>query len=81
MDKKLQVFAVFRIHEETAPFDADHVAVKEILPRLDEAEREVERLNRLNSVKGCRYFWQATRFFPNGRKAISREQTKLKLVK
>jgi len=36
--------------------------VKQVVSSQEIAEREVERLTRLNSEKGCRYFWQATRF-------------------
>jgi hypothetical protein len=35
--------------------------VKEVLLSQERAEAEVERLNKLNSEKGCRYFWQYTR--------------------
>ena len=42
------------------------VTVKEVVLDLGEAEREVERLNRLNASKGCRYFWQHTRLFADG---------------
>ena len=37
------------------------VTVKEVLLSQERAEAEVERLNKLNSEKGCRYFWQYTR--------------------
>jgi hypothetical protein len=42
------------------------VTIKEVVLDLGEAEREVERLNRLNESKGCRYFWQGTRLFTDG---------------
>ena len=44
-----------------------YVTVKEILPSLEEAEQEVERLTALNADKGCVYFAQTTRFFAGGR--------------
>lgn len=44
-----------------------YITVKEILPTLDDAEREVQRLNALNAEKGCTYFWQVTRYFKDGR--------------
>ena len=44
-----------------------HVTVKEILPTLEEAQREVERLTALNEGKDCVYFFQFTRVFPDGR--------------
>jgi hypothetical protein len=43
------------------PFE-DKVTVKQIVSTKDIAEREVERLTRINATKGCRYFWQTTRF-------------------
>jgi hypothetical protein len=46
----------------------DAVTVKEILPGMVEAEIEVERLNKLNASKDARYFWQATTYYPEGRK-------------
>lgn len=42
------------------------VTVKEVVLSVDEAKREVERLNRLNESKGCRYYWQSTRVFLDG---------------
>jgi hypothetical protein len=42
------------------------VTIKEVVLDQDEAERAVERLNRLNESKGCRYFWQGTRLFAEG---------------
>jgi len=65
MYQKVAVFAVVRVD------DACHVeaaiTVKEILPTMEEAVKEVERLNKLNQDKGAYYFWQATRYFPLGR--------------
>jgi hypothetical protein len=64
MRSKQQVFAVIRIdefHEATTPIE-HKVTVKEVVGTQELAEREVERLMRLNADKGCRYFWQATRF-------------------
>jgi hypothetical protein len=43
------------------------ITVKEVLPTLEDAEREVQRLNALNAEKGCTYLWQVTRFFREGR--------------
>jgi hypothetical protein len=64
MGAKVQVYAVVRIDEYLS--GADAITVKEILPTIEQADREVERLNRLNSDKGSYYFWQATRYFPRG---------------
>ena len=79
MDKKFQVFAVIRVDSEIASLE-DAITVKEILSNANEAEIEVERLNKLNATKGARYFFQATRYFPNGRKSSLKGQTKIKLV-
>jgi hypothetical protein len=55
-------FAVVRVDEYLPPKTAitDRISVKEIVSTLDEAEREVARLNELNADKGCLYFWQHT---------------------
>jgi hypothetical protein len=37
------------------------VTVKEILLDRERAEVEVDRLNKVNANKRCRYFWQYTR--------------------
>ena len=65
MRAKFQVYAVIRIDEYSSIRDS--ITVKEILPTMEQAEKEVERLNRLDGDKGCYYFWQATRYFPEGR--------------
>ena len=68
MEKKLPVFAVIRIDTEVCWTLEDAVYVTAILPSQDEAKREVDRLNKLNAAKGVRYSWQATRYYPEGRK-------------
>jgi hypothetical protein len=65
MDTKVQVYAVVRVDEFSSVKDS--ISVKEILPTMEQAEKEVERLNRLNRDRGSYYFWQATRYFPEGR--------------
>ncbi len=64
MRKKHQVFAIVRVDEFQGTDTAveDKVTVKQIVSTQKIVEREVERLTRLNSEKGYRYFWQATRF-------------------
>ena len=42
------------------------VTVKEVVTTAEEARREVDRLNRLNADKGCKYYWQSTHVFPDG---------------
>ena len=66
---KLQVYAVVRIDSDVPGDDA--IAVPEVLPTLDQADAEVARLNGLNGGKGTRYFWLATRFYPEGRAKAS----------
>ena len=46
--------------------EAQLTAVKEIVRDLEIAQAEVERLNRLNGHKNCRYYWQTTRLFGPG---------------
>ena len=43
------------------------VTLKEIVTSVELAKNEVKRLNEINSDKGCRYFWQASRLFPDGK--------------
>lgn len=68
MDQKIEVYAVIRIDDYESLEDA--ITVKEILPSLEEVVQEVKRLNEVNKEKGARYFWQATRYFPKGRRVI-----------
>ena len=64
---KTQVFAVLRFDEDVQ--ELQHaITVKEIVPTQTDAANEVERLNKLNAGKSCRYFWQATRYYATGRK-------------
>jgi len=65
--RKVAVYAILRVDLDVAQPDLA-VAVKEVLPTAEEAEAEVQRLNRLNADKKCRYVWRATRFFPDGRR-------------
>ena len=65
MDTEVQVYAVVRVDEYSSGSDA--ITVKEVLPTMEEAEKEVERLNRAIGNKGCYYFRQTTRYFPEGR--------------
>ena len=67
----MQVFAVVRIDEGMSLPNA--VTVTQILPTLEEAQAEVARLSRINAGKGVSYHWQATRFFPEGRKLSEEE--------
>ena len=65
MNKKVHVYAVLRVDEYIAGDQG--ITVKEILPTMEEAIQEVERLNQLNRGKECHYFWCIGRYFPEGR--------------
>jgi hypothetical protein len=66
MKEKKQVYAVLRLDKGIA--DATHaITVKEVVPSQEEAVAEVERLNRVNADKNALYFWQTTRYYPDGR--------------
>jgi hypothetical protein len=65
MPEKQEVYAVVRIDQRDSIEDA--IAVTAILPTMEEAVSEVERLNGLNKGKGAHYFWRATRYFPKGK--------------
>lgn len=43
-----------------------NVTVKEIVFDPCEAQKEVVRLNNLNTEKSCRYYWQSTHVFLDG---------------
>lgn len=66
---KVHLFAVVRYDPEAVePQWA--FTVKEVLPTLEEASAEVERLN-ASTRGGVVYFWQTTRFYPKGRRVQS----------
>jgi hypothetical protein len=57
------VYAIVRL-DQFLPEDSDlesRVAVKKIVWTVEEAQAEVDRLNKLNGPKGARYFWRTTR--------------------
>ena len=73
-----QVYVVVRVDYELGADGSDvhaedsieigphRITVKEVVRTPDEARREVSRLNDLNRDKACRYFWQGSRYFPDG---------------
>lgn len=64
-----EVYAIVRLdrfHGDEMPLE-DLFTVKEIVPTVDEAEREVQRLNALKPDGGSLYFWRYSRFYPGGR--------------
>jgi len=68
-----QVYAVLRWDAFQAPDSTPEVqvTVKEVVRSRELAEAEVVRLNALNEGKQVRYWWQRTRFFPEGKSAGS----------
>jgi len=66
---RVEAYAVVRMDDFLGPDTPleRKFSVKEILPTLESAKAEVERLNGLQQGDGQRYFWQTTRlvgFFP-----------------
>jgi hypothetical protein len=51
--------------EVPAPGPA-RVSIKEVVMTVEEARREVVRLNALKAGKGCTYYWQTTHIFFDG---------------
>jgi len=70
--EKATVFVVLRIDDFQVNVHGpeslkDAVSAVQVLPTLDEAMAEVERLNEVNAGKKARYFWLASRYYPHGR--------------
>lgn len=73
MRERNQVYAVLRFDfylREHAP-EEQRVTVKEVVATLEEAEREVERLNALVEDGSVKYVWQATRYMVAGDAVVS----------
>ncbi len=74
-------FAIVRIddwaeHEpRPAALTPERVTVVKVLASMEDAEAEVQRLNRLADENGRRdqtaYFWQTTRLYPPGRQQVT----------
>ena len=80
---KIQVFAIIRIDSDPPPGlsasgsgvdptslanrSIAEVTVTSVVPSAEAAIEEVDRLNRLNGAKGARYYWVATRYYPEGK--------------
>jgi hypothetical protein len=64
MGTRKQVFAILRYDEfqDSAVPIENRVTVTRIVDDEMTARTEVQRLSDLNGKKGCRYFWQATRY-------------------
>jgi hypothetical protein len=63
MKSQKQVYAVLRYDEFQSPATPieNRISVIRVVHNEATAKAEVQRLSDLNSQKGCRYFWQATR--------------------
>ena len=69
MKNQKHLFAIIRFDKykledkEISDIDAiiNAVTVKQVVTDLEEAEKEVKRLNELNGHKDCLYYWQTTR--------------------
>jgi hypothetical protein len=58
------VFAIVRLDlgdAEPRRLDRKWITIKEIVPSMEAAEKEVLRLNKLNADKNCIYYWEITR--------------------
>jgi hypothetical protein len=64
MKDATHVYAIIRYDKYIIDYK-NAITVKEIVTSHEDAEKEVERLNRINSDKNCIYFWQTTRLRSN----------------
>ncbi|MBY0325266.1 MAG: hypothetical protein K2Q30_00010 [Gemmataceae bacterium] len=58
------IYAIIRLDRDVISggiIDRNQVMVKKVVLSKEKAEQEVDRLNRLNSDKGCEYYYQITR--------------------
>jgi len=66
MTIKISVYIVIR-HDKFFDNIKQSISVVSVLPTVEEAESEVERLNKLNGDDHTEYCWSATRYYPEGR--------------
>lgn len=59
------VFAIIRVETSGDYSWENRITVTKIIKDEAIAQREAERLNKLNAEKGCLYFWQLTRMEPD----------------
>ena len=67
VSEKISLYVVIRVDEYESVSGDELIRIKEILPTLEQAVEEVERLNKLQEGKRCHYFWRRGRYFPQGR--------------
>jgi hypothetical protein len=61
-----QVFVILRADAyEEGESVVEHVSVKKVVLEEGRAKEEVDRLNTLNSEKGCRYYFEVARMDRN----------------
>jgi len=63
---RVPVYAIVRVDRFKRSIQ-DQVAVQAVLPSIEEARAEVDRLNALRDEESVIYFLRATRFYPDGR--------------
>jgi len=71
MKDRIPVYAVLRVdkyREESPGPVEDLITVQSVLPTIEEARREVDRLNSIRDTDRILYFLRVTRFYPDGRK-------------
>ena len=66
MSRKIPVYAIVRL-EKYFKDPEEQVAVQSVLPSVEEARAEVDRLNALRDPEKVVYFIRVTRFYPDGR--------------
>ena len=58
------IYAIIRLDRDVISggiIDRNQVMVKKVVLSKEKAEQEVDRFNRLNTDKGCEYYYQITR--------------------
>ncbi|MEY4394997.1 MAG: hypothetical protein ACO3GX_16885 [Gemmataceae bacterium] len=58
------IYAIIRLERDVITgelLDRNLVTIKKLVRSRENAEQEVDRLNKLNSDKGCDYYFQITR--------------------
>lgn len=63
---RVPVYAIVRVDRFKRSVQ-DQIAVQAILPSIEEARAEVDRLNAMRDEESVIYFLRATRFYPDGR--------------
>ena len=75
MREKISLYVVIRVDEYEGISRDDSIRIKEILPTLEEAVEEVDRLNKLKAGTRSHYFCRLGRYFPQGRAKESEESS------